>query len=238
MSKLVWTNLSMDGMRDVMNNSGAVDASTYQDYRPRTNGTTVNTHGTSNTATSHFRDWANSYEITGGDTTYNLESQIIKETITNTVYIKGWGTVGGMEGMTNNGTTTQIGSLDDGDTSYTTSALALSSSNAKPNGSDFDSNKWLSGAAFQLLDGVVDTYTFKIAFEGSGCDTGDTDWSNVYVKGHAASGDDGVGYKFARSVGLPTFYYSRLVYQWSWSSAGGGTGPSALIDGNFTVSFD
>ena len=158
--------------------------------------------------------------------------------MTNTVYINGWGTVGGMQGMTNNNSTTQIGSLADGDTSYTTSALALSSSNAKPNGSDFDSNKWLSGATFQKLDDIVDTYTFKIAFEGSGAYPGDTDWSNVYVKGHAASGDDGVGYKFARSTGNPAVYYSRVVYSWSWSSSAGGSGPTALIDGNFTVSFD
>ena len=230
MSKLVWTDLSYDGVRDISGDSGAVSTSGYAQERPRTNGS-ITTSSTSTTATTVMRDWANSAVVDTSTATWTSTVPQLKGSVSISNYFYGWGTAGGIQSISQSLSSSQTGTIMTGDTNYTTSAWPLSSSTNQPSGSNWDGNKWLSCAGVHFADSAVDTYYFKLAFEGGGAQTTDTDWDSVYVKWH---GDTGL--KFTRGsndngVYSVVSYNSRIVYSWF-------TVASTYPNADFTLSFE
>ncbi len=225
MGRLGTSNVDADSIGDVAENlnstgtrTGSVNIATqdtYADRSPRANGSRSARLQQSAGSTRQFADFKSTFKILGGNTTYTTGSG--KSSVLHS--ITGWGTVGGIQGATNNGSTTQIGQAFDGITTYTTSAIPLSVLGS------FDSNKFLSAVVtdtFQVgFSTQVDTF---ICFEGTGAQTGDTDWSNLDFKldGLTQLGsvldyrNTGAGGTLARtSATSVTTQFSRIVYKYT-----------------------
>lgn len=275
MSKLVWTNLSFDGIRDLDPATPSTGAVSWHDNTLRTrtpghqSGTPVypgsapggvpytdnayDAKGTTSgpvgnqTATrtnieqSNMRDFANTVVIDCADRTSSQTYSTLKGSSTTTRYWRGWGTAGGWQAASGNVFATTAGTLKNGDSSYTSSAFPLSSSNSQPSGSNWDGNKWLSAAISSTYTaGGTSTNNFYLVFEGSGASTTDTDWTSAYAK--LVNSDTALG-AFTIDIGggpilIPasfnhssyffdrtstdvfrnpsvTFTYNRVVYSWS-----------------------
>jgi len=227
MTKLAQNNIQADGIGDVFEDLtsqgrgssvalGTQD--TYQDRAPRLNGSTRTGQQPAG-STIQFNDFRSSVKFEGGLTTYTTGSG--KSVTTHTLV--GWGTAGGIQAASNNGTSTQIGTLYDGTSTYTTSPKPFSELN-----SNFDGNKWLSAIVVKsystglLGNNFADLY---ICFEGSGAQTTDTDWTNVTFKqdgqSNITSGQiqlnytaGGVNVQLARDSALQVnIQQSRVVYR-------------------------
>lgn len=211
MSKLVWTNLSFDAIRDVDSETSSTGSVNFHDTEIRTrtpgnvNGTPVNMPGGAytdnafdakgtdhgdgtasrvNTDQASLRDFANTYRMTTGtDKTNSVSYTSFKGSASTTQTWRGWGTSGAWQAATNNTHTGSTGSFFDGDNTYTTSAYPLSSSNGRPGGGYWDGNKWLSGIITSYYStGLSAARTLSLVFEGSGAQTTDTDFSHFYIK--------------------------------------------------------
>lgn len=219
MSTLSNSNVSADGIRDLMedlsSNGGGdsvpINGDYISDRFALINGSANTSNSTSDTATKQFNDASRSIGYNAGTATWTTGSG--KSSVSHSFV--GWGTSGGVQGATNNGSTSQVGTLYDGSSSYTSSAIPVTNID-----SGFESNKWLSAAGYT---GSLSTGFFAVlAFEGSSAGTGDSDWSNVYFKVDGTGTLSGVDYNpgvagisYARSGATITTQYSRIVYKWS-----------------------
>ena len=230
MTRLSTTNIQADGIGDVfedLSGSGrnsAVDigtVDTYQDRSPLLNGSTRT--GRQPQGAIQYNDFRSSFAVEGGFGTYT--TGIGKDSVSHTV--TGWGTAGGIAAATSNNLSSQMGTLLDGTTSYTTSAKPFDQLN-----SSFDSNKWISAI---VTDASIEFFTniviLKIVFEGGGANTGDTDWTTLNFKKdgqYNASGSldytsQGAGGSQARTGMTVTTVSNRIVYTVGLAS---GIGPA------------
>lgn len=227
MTKLSQNNIQADGIGDVFedlqsqgrNSSVALGTQdTYQDRAPRLNGSTRTGQQPAG-STIQFNDFRSSVKFESGLTSYTVGSG--KSSTTHTVV--GWATAGGMQGATNGASSTQIGTLYDGSTIYTSSPKPFDELN-----SGFDGNKWLCAI-------VVDSYNtgllgnnfadLYICFEGGGAQTGDTDWTNVTFKQDGLSNTQfidyrqgGVNVQLARTAANSVIsQQSRIAYKYAIS---------------------
>ena len=183
MGRISTTNVDADSIGDVAENlnstsnrSGSVNIATqdtYADRSPRANGATTARLQQPAGSARQYADFKSTFKIIGGNTTYTVGAG--KSSVLHS--ITGWATVGGMQGATNSNSSTQIGQLYDGQSTLTTSAKSLAQLGS------FDSNKFLSAIvvdAFQV--GFSTQNDVYICFEGTGAQTGDTDWTRLDFK--------------------------------------------------------
>tara|TARA_Y100000356_G_scaffold127555_1_gene126564 strand:+ start:244 stop:1002 length:759 start_codon:yes stop_codon:yes gene_type:complete len=183
MGTLNTTNVDADSIGDVCENlnstsnrSGSVaigTQDTYADRSPRANGATTSRVQQPAGSARQYADFKSTFKTLGGNTSYTTGAG--KSSVLHS--ITGWATVGGMQGATNSASSTQIGTLYSGSTSYTSSAFPLSVIGS------FDSNKFLSAIvvdSFQV--GFSTQQDLYICFEGGGAQTGDTDWTRLDFK--------------------------------------------------------
>lgn len=211
MSKLVWTNLTFDAMRDVDAYTPSTGSVNFHDTRIRTrtpgnvNGTPINMPGGAytdnaydakgtdngdgtanrvNTDQASMLDFANTYRVTSGTVkTNSISYTSFKGTANTTEYWTGWGTAGAWQAASANKHSTATGSFFDGDTTYTTTPYPLSSSNSKPSGANWDGNKWLSGVLSSFYStGLSAVQKIYLVFEGAGAQTTDTDFTHFFIK--------------------------------------------------------
>ena len=183
MGRISTTNVDADSIGDVAENlnstsnrSGSVNIATqdtYADRSPRANGATTGRLQQPAGSTRQYADFKSTFKVIGGFTSYTTGSG--KSAVTHTM--TGWATAGGMQGATNSGSSTQIGQLYDGQSTFTTSAKSLAQLGS------FDANKFLSAIVIdQFLSGFATQTDLYICFEGGGAQTGDTDWTRLDFK--------------------------------------------------------
>ncbi len=184
MGRISTTNVDADSIGDVAENlnstsvrSGSVNIATqdtYADRSPRANGATTSRVQQPAGSTRQYADFKSTFKVLGGLSSYSAGTG--KSAVLHSVI--GWGTAGGVQAATAGGTTTQIGQLFDGNSTFTTSPKPLSQL-----GSQFDGNKWLSAIVADSFQVGFSTQTdVFIVFEGSGAQTGDTDWTRLDFK--------------------------------------------------------
>ena len=249
MSTLSNTNVSADGIRDVMedlNSNGGGDAvpingGYISDRFTKINGSANTSNSTSDTATKQYADAKSTFKFNAGTSSWTTGSG--KSSINWSAV--GWGTSGGTTSATGGGSTSQIGTLYDGSSSYTTSVLPFNNLS-----SSFESSKDLCYVGYQGSLTGAGGFTTVLVFEGSNAGTSDSDWSNVYFKVDATgtSGDTdhspGVaGISYARSAATVTTVSGRIVYKWSlaivdFSKVLYNAGLLSGVEYNSFVSFD
>tara|TARA_R100000734_G_C3311208_1_gene102021 strand:+ start:341 stop:1099 length:759 start_codon:yes stop_codon:yes gene_type:complete len=183
MGRISTTNVDADSIGDVAENlnstsnrSGSVNIATqdtYADRSPRVNGATTSRVQQPAGSTRNYGDFKSTFKVLGGNTSYTTGAG--KSSVLHS--ITGWATAGGMQGATNSASSTQIGQLYDGQSTFTTSAKSLAQLGS------FDSNKFLSAIvvdSFQV--GFSTQQDVYICFEGGGAQTGDTDWTRLDFK--------------------------------------------------------
>ena len=183
MGRISTTNVDADSIGDVAENlnstsnrSGSVNIATqdtYADRSPRANGATTTRLQQPAGSARQYADFKSTFKVIGGNTTFTTGAG--KSATLHS--ITGWATAGGMQGATNSASSTQIGQLYDGLSTFTTSAKSLAQLGS------FDSNKFLSAIvvdAFQV--GFSTQNDVYICFEGGGAQTGDTDWTRLDFK--------------------------------------------------------
>lgn len=211
---------SADGIRDVMedlNSNGGGDAvpingDYISDRFTRINGSANTSATTSDTATKQYADARSTFAFKAGATTWQVGSG--KSAVNHSA--SGWGTSSGIQGATNNGSSTQIGTAYDGSSSYTSSGLAVSGLD-----SGFESNKNIT---FIGYFGPIGGTKVALCFAGSNAGTGDSDWDNLYLKMDLTGSTGGTdmsggqaGFTYARSSATVASQYSNIVYTWDLS---------------------
>lgn len=230
-------NIEADGIRDTFLNpngngstsSLALNSTKIWERQPYRNGS-AHSSSKATTSTNKFSDFGGCLKFAAGVTSFQTGST--KGAATNTVV--GWGTAGGVQAATNGGSSTQIGTLYDGTTSYTTSPKPFDQLDGS-----FDGNKWVSFMGHISFGGLFPSPASKaiIVFEGSGAQTGDTDWTTVYRADDLESTNGNSVYdQFLSSVNVQTVtrsgasrvvtQFSRVVYEYDnaffgLSNAGG-----------------
>jgi len=241
--------VSADGIRDVMedlNSNGGGDAvainnSYISDRFTKINGSANTSNTTSDTATKQYADAKSTFAINAGTanwTTGSGKSQINWSAV-------GWGTSGGTTSATGGGSGSQIGTLYDGSSSYTSSVLPFNNLS-----SSFESSKDLCYVGYQGSLTGAGGFTTVLVFEGSNAGTSDSDWTNVYFKVDGVGSSGGTDYApgfagitYARSAATVTTVSGRIVYKWALALVDFSriTYNGALLSGvdfNSFVSFD
>ena len=226
MGRISTTNVDADSIGDVAENlnstsnrSGSVNIATqdtYADRSPRVNGATTSRVQQPAGSTRNYGDFKSTFKVLGGNTSYTTGAG--KSSVLHS--ITGWATAGGMQGATNSATSTQIGQLYDGLNTFTTSAKPLSQL-----GSQFDGNKWISAIVVDsFTSGFSSVSDVYIVFEGSGAQTGDTDWTRLDFKlDGVAQLSDFIDYRTTGSGGTHTrtgatsvsTVANRIVYKYA-----------------------
>tara|TARA_B100001248_G_scaffold258719_1_gene243462 strand:+ start:1643 stop:2458 length:816 start_codon:yes stop_codon:yes gene_type:complete len=246
MSTLKNTNVSADGIRDVMedfNENGGEDAVPLNgdyiaDRFTRINGSTNssaagitegNNGNESDTSQRSFSDAKSTMKIGTGSASWTSGGTKISTTTT----LRGYGNSGFAQAVSSNGTTANFGTAYDGDNSYSNSSISFQNFNT-----GFDANKYFSGVCLNTSN-----YNVYAGFEGAGSSTSDTDWTTMYLKfdgfhvGSGQVGGSGINYEggfkayaFSRSNVTQIYTsYSRDLYRWSQDDSGGTIGIMELI---------
>ncbi len=231
MTKISQNNIQADGIGDVFEDTRDTNGrgssvsittqDTYADRSPVANGSTTLRTQQPAGSTRQYNDYRSSVRIIQTNAIRSYTTGSGKSAVTHS--LTGWATTGGMQGATNNGTTSQSGELWDGDNNYTTAAKPFSHFN-----SGFDSNKWLSAVLTDtFLSGFASQSDVYLCFEGSGAQTTDTDWTSLRFKfdGEATQPLDytslGISGTFNRTDADSVYTsFSRIVYKYENVSLG------------------
>jgi len=215
-------SLQADGIRDMMeshaangsSSSTAMNSTKIWERQPYRGGS-VHSASKATTSTHSFNDHYGVIKVKALTTSFTTGST--KGVITNTMV--GWGTSGGVQGASSGGTTTAIGTVYDGTSTIGNSAIPFSY--LAPNA---DGNKWVSYLGYISTSGLAGTFTAKIAFEGGGAQTGDTDWTKVHFAQDIENAYNTAYNSVLSSVSVTTMLRtdatvtsesSRIVYSWA-----------------------
>ena len=185
MSTLKNTNVSADGIRDVMedfNENGGEDAVPLNgdyiaDRFTRINGSTNssaagitegNNGNESDTSQRSFSDAKSTMKIGTGSASWTSGGTKISTTTT----LRGYGNSGFEQAVSSNCTTANFGTAYDGDNSYSNSSISFQNFNT-----GFDANKYFSGVCLNTSNNNV-----YAGFEGAGSSSSDTDRTTMYLK--------------------------------------------------------